>query len=123
MVVLRVLLDRDAFWSGMEIRPLSEACREHLVGHWQLQSDLRPTDDISDHRLASPEQRAAWWLKWPLSRWFDEQQGDNGSVGRAKRFVSVICCPEETRVVFENMTGRSCRLSAFSVCPIQKASV
>jgi superfamily II DNA or RNA helicase/diadenosine tetraphosphate (Ap4A) HIT family hydrolase len=105
MVVLRVLLDRDAFWDGMEIRPLADACREYLIGHRQLQSDLRPTDDIPDHRLASPEQWAAWWLEWPLSRWFDEQQGRKWFRREGERFVSVIRCPEETWVVFESMTG------------------
>jgi hypothetical protein len=36
MVVLRVLVDMDAFWNGMEIRPLADACRAYLLEHPQL---------------------------------------------------------------------------------------
>ncbi|MBV9673349.1 MAG: type III restriction endonuclease subunit R, partial [Verrucomicrobia bacterium] len=63
MVVLRVLLDMDAFWNGMEIRPLSDACRAYLLAHAQLRADLQPTNQITEHRRASSEQWAAWWLQ------------------------------------------------------------
>src|SRR5262249_45964943 len=102
MVVLRVLLDRGALWDGMEIRPLAGACREYLIGHRDLQSDLRPNRDIPDHDLASAEDWANWWLKWPLGRSFDEQEGRKWFRREGERFVSAIQCPKETRVVFES---------------------
>ena len=32
IVVLQVVLDRGAFWEGMEIRSLADACRRYLIG-------------------------------------------------------------------------------------------
>ena len=40
MVVLRVLLHRDAFWNGMEIPQLTAACRAFLENHPALRADL-----------------------------------------------------------------------------------
>ncbi|MBV8375659.1 MAG: DEAD/DEAH box helicase family protein [Verrucomicrobia bacterium] len=105
MIVLRVLLDMDTFWNGMEVRPLADACRAYLLGHPQLQADLQPTNEIPDHRSASLEQWAIWWLHWPLNRWLDEQQGRKWFRREGERFVFAIPCAHETRAAFERMTG------------------
>jgi superfamily II DNA or RNA helicase/diadenosine tetraphosphate (Ap4A) HIT family hydrolase/HKD family nuclease len=105
MVVLRVMLDMDAFWNGMDIRPLADACRAYILEHPQLRADLQPTKEIPDHRRASSEQWAAWWLQWPLDRWLDEQQGRKWFRREGDRFIFAIPCPEEMRAAFESMTG------------------
>ncbi|MFN7813166.1 MAG: hypothetical protein ACK5SI_10965 [Planctomycetia bacterium] len=40
MVLLRVLLDNDAVFSGMPIPELAEKCREFLVAHEFLRRDI-----------------------------------------------------------------------------------
>jgi superfamily II DNA or RNA helicase/HKD family nuclease len=105
MVVVRVLLDMDAFWNGMEIRSLADACRSYLLEHPQLQADLQPTNEIPDHRHTSPEQWAAWWLRWPLDRWLDEQEGRRWFRRDGDRFVFAIPCEQDMRTAFETMTG------------------
>jgi superfamily II DNA or RNA helicase/diadenosine tetraphosphate (Ap4A) HIT family hydrolase len=105
MVVLRVLLDMDAFWNGMEIRQLADACRTYLFEHPRLQADLQPTNEIPDHRRASSEQWAEWWLRWPLDRWLDKQEGQKWFRREGDRFVFAIPYPPEMRNAFESMTG------------------
>jgi superfamily II DNA or RNA helicase/diadenosine tetraphosphate (Ap4A) HIT family hydrolase/HKD family nuclease len=123
MIVLRVLLDMDAFWTGMEIRPLADACRAYLLAHPQLQADLQPTHEIPDHRLASSEQWATWWLDWPLDRWLDEQQGRKWFRREGERFVFAIPCAHETRAAFERMTGEvvDYRLSQYAQSRVRQA--
>jgi superfamily II DNA or RNA helicase/diadenosine tetraphosphate (Ap4A) HIT family hydrolase/HKD family nuclease len=123
MVVLRVLLDMDTFWNGMEIRPLAAACRAYLLGHPQLQADLQPTEEIPDHRSASTEQWAKWWLHWPLNRWLDEQQGRKWFRAEGERFVFAIPCAHETRAAFESMTGEvvDYRLSQYAQSRVRHA--
>jgi hypothetical protein len=95
IVVLQVLLDRGAFWEGMEIRSLADACRRYLIGYKQLRFDLQPNREIPDHEAASLEKWAAWWLEWPLDRWFVEQRGRKWFRRDGERFVSTIECPME----------------------------
>jgi len=122
MVVLRVLLDMDAFWNGMEIRPLADACRSYLLEHPQLQTDLQPTNEIPDHRRASSEQWAAWWLRWPLDRWLDEQEGRKWFQREGDRFVFAIPCAKEMRTAFETMTGEvvDYRLSQYAQSRVRR---
>ncbi|RYE55628.1 MAG: DEAD/DEAH box helicase, partial [Hyphomicrobiales bacterium] len=63
MVVLRVLLDRDALWDGMEIEKLAAACREFLLSHPTLRHDLPPTQQFPDPAKAPIQTWAAWWLR------------------------------------------------------------
>jgi len=143
MVVLRVLLDRDALWDGMEIDSLATACRQFLVSHPALRADLaeipshkspeRERGDRSSHPLATPSASAddpaftAYWLKWPLSRWMDDQAGKRWFTRRGDRFVADFTCPPELRAAFESLTGElvDLRLAHYSrsrLAPIQALS-
>ncbi|MGK0188602.1 MAG: superfamily II DNA or RNA helicase/diadenosine tetraphosphate (Ap4A) HIT family hydrolase [Verrucomicrobiales bacterium] len=105
MVVLRVLLDRDALWDGMEIETLSAACREFLLSHPSLRNDLPPTKQFPDPATAPIEKWAAWWRKWPLDRWMDQQNGRRWFRQEGNQFVAGFACPQPLRDTFETMTG------------------
>jgi hypothetical protein len=87
MVVLRVLLDRDALWDGLEIPRLAAACRSFLENHPSLRADLpekwgqypsasEEPVPFSGELSGDPDRAfTKWWLKWPLSRWMDDQAG------------------------------------------------
>ncbi|KAB2641551.1 MAG: HIT domain-containing protein [Verrucomicrobia bacterium] len=105
MVVLRVLLDRDALWDGMEVEKLAAACREFLLSHPTLRHDLPPTQQFPDPATAPIQAWAAWWLEWPLSRWMDEQAGRHWFKCEGDRFVAAFPCPENLRTDFESMTA------------------
>ena len=118
MVVLRVLLDRDALWDGLEIPRLAAACRSFLENHPALRADLEgaaftrvPGDTARDM-----ENFAAWWLEWPLSRWMDDQAGQRWFTRRGDRFVADFTCPPDLRAAFELLTGElvDLRLSHYS---------
>ena len=105
MVVLRVLLDRDALWDGMEIESLAAACREFLLSHQTLREDLPPTKEFPDPAKAPIERWAKWWLEWPLSRWMDEQAGRHWFKREGDRFLAAFPCPGNLRPDFETMTA------------------
>ena len=107
MVVLRVLLDHDAFWEGMEISQLAAACRAFLENHPALRADLEgaaftrvPGDSAAEARAF-----AAWWLEWPLSRWMDEQAGRRWFTRRGDRFAANFKIAATHRHAFESLTG------------------
>ena len=107
MVVLRVLLDHDALWDGMEITQLAAACRAFLENHPALRADLEgaaftraPGDPAAEARAF-----ADWWLEWPLSRWMDEQSGRRWFIRRGDRFVADFPVATEHRLAFESLTG------------------
>ncbi|MCX6877619.1 MAG: DEAD/DEAH box helicase family protein [Verrucomicrobia bacterium] len=97
MVVLRVLLDRDALWTGMEIDKLAAACREFLLAHPTLRRDLPPTQQFPDPANAPIKEWAAWWLNDQAGRRWFKRDGD--------RFAAAFQCPEDLRPAFESMTA------------------
>jgi hypothetical protein len=116
MVVLRVLLDRDALWDGLEIPRLAAACRSFLEHHPALRADLEgaaftrvPGDGRKRGLNPSASEEPVpfsgdpdpaftkWWLKWPLSRWMDDQAGQRWFTRRDDRFVADFTCPPEFR--------------------------
>ena len=122
MVVLRVLLDRDAFWDGLEIPRLAAACRAFLENHPALRADLEgaaftrvPGDARKRGQYPSASEEPVpfsddptftdWWLEWPLSRWMDDQAGQRWFTRRGDRFVADFTCPPELRAAFESLTG------------------
>jgi SOS-response transcriptional repressor LexA len=107
MVVLRVLLDRDALWDGLEIPPLAAACRSFLENHPALRADLEGAafTRVPGDAARDMENFAAWWLEWPLSRWMDDQAGQRWFTRRDDRFVADFTCPPELRAAFESITG------------------
>ena len=121
MVVLRVLLDHDAFWDGMEITALATACRQFLVSHPALRADLEgtpghksPERDPSSSGAASPPSPMTladasafteYWLGMPLARWMDEQAGRRWFVRRGDRFIADFKITASHRPAFESITG------------------
>jgi superfamily II DNA or RNA helicase/diadenosine tetraphosphate (Ap4A) HIT family hydrolase/HKD family nuclease len=69
MIVLRVLLDRDAIPEGLPLEQLSLACRRHLQQHQVLSRDVSEQAGLSDAEWCT------WWKKWPITRWLDDQAG------------------------------------------------
>lgn len=124
MVVLRVLLDRDALWDGMEIEKLAAACREFLLSHPTLRQDLPPTQQFPDPAQAPIQAWAAWWLAWPLSRWMDEQAGRQWFKREGDRILAAFPCPENLRPDFESMTAElvDYRLAHYAKTRIEKAA-
>ena len=124
MVVLRVLLDRDALWDGMEIEKLAVACREFLLSHPTLRHDLPPTQQFPDPAKAPIKQWAAWWLEWPLSRWMDDQAGRHWFKREGDRFIAAFPFPENLRPAFESMTAElvDYRLTHYAKTRIEKAA-
>ena len=124
MVVLRVLLDRDALWDGMDIEKLAAACREFLLSHPTLRHDLPPTQPFPDPATAPIKQWAAWWLEWPLSRWMDEQAGRQWFKREGDRFLAAFPCTENLRPDFESMTAElvDYRLAHYAKTRLQAAA-
>jgi superfamily II DNA or RNA helicase/diadenosine tetraphosphate (Ap4A) HIT family hydrolase/HKD family nuclease len=124
MVVLRVLLDRDALWDGMDIEKLAAACREFLLSHPTLRHDLPPTQQFPDPAKAPIQEWAAWWLEWPLSRWMDEQAGRQWFKREGDRFLAAFLCPEKLRSDFESMTAElvDYRLAHYAKTRLQAAA-
>ena len=124
MVVLRVLLDRDALWDGMEIEKLAASCREFLLSHPTLRHDLPPTQQFSDPTQAPIQAWAKWWLEWPLSRWMDEQAGRHWFKREGDRFLAAFPCPEHLRREFEALTAElvDYRLAHYAKTRLQAAA-
>jgi superfamily II DNA or RNA helicase/diadenosine tetraphosphate (Ap4A) HIT family hydrolase/HKD family nuclease/SOS-response transcriptional repressor LexA len=124
MVVLRVLLDCDALWDGMEIETLAAACREFLLSHPTLRHDLPPNQQFPDPAKAPIQAWAKWWLEWPLSRWMDEQAGRHWFKREGDRFLAAFPCPENLRPDIEAMTAElvDYRLAHYAKTRIEKAA-
>ena len=105
MVVLRALLDLDAFWEGLEIMKVATACREFILSHPVLRYDLPPTQQFPDPATAPIEDWARWWLEWPLTRWMDDQGGRRWFKRDGDRFLTAFSCTEDQRPAFESMTA------------------
>ena len=107
MVVLRVLLDRDALLDGMEIADLAAACHAFLENHPALRADVegaafaRVPGDLAAEAVTF----AKWWLEWPLSRWMDEQSGRRWFSRRGDFFHAAFDCPAELRTAFQTLTA------------------
>jgi superfamily II DNA or RNA helicase/diadenosine tetraphosphate (Ap4A) HIT family hydrolase/HKD family nuclease/SOS-response transcriptional repressor LexA len=124
MVVLRVLLDRDALWDGMEIEPLAAACREFLLSHPTLRNDLPPNQQFPDHANAPLEKWAKWWLQMPLTKWMNPQAGRHWFKREGGRFLAAFPCPEKLRPDFESMTAElvDYRLAHYAKTRIERAA-
>lgn len=116
MVVLRVLLDSDAIWDGMEIGDLALACRAFLEGHPLLRADLEGAGFRRDSGKDEQTAFSNWWFKWPLSRWMDEQAGKKWFALQDKNFAANFGCPLAGRGAFEQLTGElvDCRLAQYA---------
>lgn len=75
MVVLRVLLDQGQLFQTVDVRRFAQRCRRFLQEHPILSRDLSEGKHAIDHQSATDDAWADWWIKWPISRWTDEQNG------------------------------------------------
>jgi hypothetical protein len=86
MVLLRVLLDNDAVFSGMPISELAAKCREFLVAHEFLRRDIADAATGQPVEM-SPRKWESSWRKFPISIWMQEQEGREWEF----RFVKIAC--------------------------------
>lgn len=105
MVVLRVLLDLDAFWDGVKLGEFAGACRRFLTQHPTLKRDLQGQGHAIDHASASDDEWAKWWNSWPVDRWLAAQGGRAWFQRSGNRFVSALQCADELRPTVEALTG------------------
>lgn len=104
MVVLQVLLDRGALMGGLEIGPLSLACRHFLLQHQALRSDLTGPGTAIDAQTASDDAFVAWWTRWPISRWLDQQDGRRWFRQDGDTFRLAFTIPPQQVEDFEALT-------------------
>lgn len=107
MVVLRVLLDFDRFWVGMDMGELALACRKFLGNHPQLRDDLEGAAykrDLMDAR-ADEAGFIDWWRKWPIDRWLLEQSGRRWFVEEGNRLGASFKVEMPRRSAFETLSG------------------
>jgi SOS-response transcriptional repressor LexA len=105
LVVIRVLLDRDAMWTGLELLPLAEACRRFLLSHEVLRNDLAPNQLFADHAQAALESWANWWKQWPLAHLEKSQTAKQGLAWKGTRFAITFTCGPTLRTAIESMTS------------------
>jgi superfamily II DNA or RNA helicase/diadenosine tetraphosphate (Ap4A) HIT family hydrolase/HKD family nuclease/phage repressor protein C with HTH and peptisase S24 domain len=104
MVVLRVLLDQGALFEGVDLLSFASACRQFMLNHDVLRRDLEGQKHAVDHKNATDEEWAAWWIKWPVSRWLDQQSGQKWFVRSGDVFKLNLNCDPELRAMLEDMT-------------------
>jgi superfamily II DNA or RNA helicase/diadenosine tetraphosphate (Ap4A) HIT family hydrolase/SOS-response transcriptional repressor LexA len=75
LIVLRVLLDRGALVSGLQLETLCADCRRYLQQHEVLRKDVTGSGVAVDVDEATVEAWQQWWQRWPISRWLDLQDG------------------------------------------------
>jgi SOS-response transcriptional repressor LexA len=104
MVVLRVLLDQSSFFKTVKLSDFAKQCRQYMLEHPVLKRDLVEGKHAVDHQNASDKEWTAWWTKWPIDRWLDEQNGQRWFTLSGDGFGLAIDCPEELRPHLEAMT-------------------
>ena len=116
MVVLRVLLDEDILFHGIDLARLCAACRRYLRNHQVLRRDLEGERHAVDHANADEDEWAQWWIKWPISRWLDTQNGKRWFTRVDETFRFNIDCPDSLKPCFEALTEEivDWRLAAYS---------
>lgn len=104
MVVLRVLLDRAELFEGTDLEPFSAQCRRFIQNHPVLRRDLEGERHAVDHENADETEWSAWWIKWPISRWLDKQNGSTWFRRDADRFQFDHDCSADEQSVLESLT-------------------
>jgi superfamily II DNA or RNA helicase/diadenosine tetraphosphate (Ap4A) HIT family hydrolase/HKD family nuclease len=69
MVVLEVLLDGDALFTGMDLAQLAARSHAYLLRSPELFEDLDGVKDFPNPREPDPKQWAAYWRKFPITAW------------------------------------------------------
>jgi hypothetical protein len=104
MVLLRVLLDNDAVFSGMPIPELAAKCREFLVAHEFLRRDIADAATGQPVEM-SPRKWESSWRKFPISIWMQEQEGRSWFTIRADSLRVAFECDERLRGPLESLSG------------------
>ena len=104
MVVLRVLLAQGRLFDGVDLFALAAACRRSMWQHPVLRRDLTEGRHAIDHRRAGDDEWAKWWIRWPIDRWLDAQNGHRWFTRNGDTFAFAAECPEELRPTLESMT-------------------
>ena len=104
MVLLRVLLDNDAVFSGMPIPELAAKCREFLVAHEFLRRDIADAATGQPVEM-SPRKWESSWRKFPISIWMQEQEGRSWFTIHRDSLRVAFECDERLRGALESMSG------------------
>jgi superfamily II DNA or RNA helicase/HKD family nuclease/SOS-response transcriptional repressor LexA len=104
MVLLRVLLDNDAVFSGMPIPELAAKCREFLVAHEFLRRDIADAATGQPVEM-SPRKWESSWRKFPISIWMQEQEGRSWFAIHPDSLRVAFECDERLRGPLESMSG------------------
>jgi len=104
MVLLRVLLDNDAVFSGMAIPELAAKCREFLVAHEFLRRDIADAATGQPVEM-SPRKWESSWRKFPISIWMQEQEGRSWFTIDGDSLRVGFECDERLRGPLESMSG------------------
>ena len=116
MVVLRVLLDQSALFVGTDLHSFGRQCRRFMQDHPVLRRDLEGDRHAVDHERADDETWTAWWIKWPISRWLDKQNGFSWFRRNGDHFEFGPECSERLQPILESLTEElvDWRLAAYS---------
>ncbi|MDA1054107.1 MAG: DEAD/DEAH box helicase family protein [Planctomycetota bacterium] len=116
MVVLRVLLDEEVFFEGIDLFTFSAACRRFMQNHEVLRRDLDGERHAVDHATAEDREWAKWWIKWPIDRWLDVQNGKTWFTRNGDTFRLNVECPGRLKRVLESLTEEivDWRLAAYA---------
>lgn len=104
MVVLRVLLDQSSFFETVKLSQFAKQCRRYMLEHPILQRDLLEGKHAVDHQNASDKEWTAWWIKWPIDRWLDEQNGHRWFTRNGEHLSFAVNCSDNLRQSLEAMT-------------------
>ncbi len=104
MVLLRVLLDNDAVFSGMPIPELAAKCRAFLVAHEFLRRDIADAATGQPVEM-SPRKWESSWRKFPISIWMQEQEGRSWFMIDGDSLRVAFECDERLRGPLESMSG------------------
>lgn len=104
MIVLRVLLDQSSLFESVTLPQFSQHCRRYMLEHPVWQRELLKGKHAVDHRNASAKEWTTWWIKWPIDRWLDAQNGRRWFKRDGDHFTLAIDCPAKLRPTLEAMT-------------------
>jgi superfamily II DNA or RNA helicase/diadenosine tetraphosphate (Ap4A) HIT family hydrolase/HKD family nuclease len=104
MVLLRVMLDNDALFSGMPIPELAAKCREFLMAHEFLRRDIADSATGQPVEM-SPQKWVSSWRKFPISIWMQEQEGRSWFAIDGDSLRVAFECDERLRGPLESMSG------------------
>jgi len=105
MVVLRVLLDLDAFTAAVDLNQFARDCRRYLQNHEVLRRDLQGDGHAVDHALAHDPEWTKWWNKWPIDRWTDTQAGQKWFIREGNHFRFNRAIEPSVLPTLESMTS------------------